>query len=163
MIYCLWYQSSHLTKILYLPKCKTFFNSFSVAKTTKFADAGVSGSCCSWRRTTYIFSVVAHVNKYSFLPCPLWIYNLSVTPVLGNSDDFQDLGLDSMVSASLKQPAASLSNPGSSYCCWQLTPAPSNGGIRWEWVRRSKGTNQRRPLCVPRPKRELLIVADSKK
>lgn len=62
-----------------------------------------------------------------------------------------------------KQSTGSLSNPGSSYCCWQLTPVPSAGGIRWEWMKRSKGANQRRPCCVPYPNRELLEVADGKK
>lgn len=58
---------------------------------------------------------------------------------------------------------ASLSNPGSSYCCWQPTPVPSAGGIGWAWVRRSTGANQRRPCCVPCSSRELLEVADCKK
>lgn len=40
-------------------------------------------------RTTYCFSLRSCVNKYSFLLNPLWIYNLPVTPSLGNSvDDF---------------------------------------------------------------------------
>lgn len=62
-----------------------------------------------------------------------------------------------------KQSTASLSNPGSSYCCWQLTPVPSVRGIRWEWVRRSTEANQRRPCHVPYPNRQLLEVADGKK
>lgn len=59
------------------------------------------------------------------------------------------------VPAPLKQSTASLSNPGSSYCCWQPTPVASAGGIRWEWVRRSTGANQRRPCRVPLPNGEL--------
>lgn len=62
----------------------------------------------------------------------------------------------------VKQSTASLSNHGSSYCCWQAAPIPSAGGIRWEWVRRSTGANPRRPHHVPQPSRELLKVADSK-
>lgn len=62
----------------------------------------------------------------------------------------------------VKQSTASLSNHGSSYCCWQAAPIPSAGGIRWEWVRRSTGANPRRPYHVPQPSRELLKVADSK-
>lgn len=100
---------------------------------------------------------------------PLWLYNLPLTPLLGNSDDNFKVTV-SWTRPSIprgprtpKQSAASLSNHGSSYCCWQLTPVPSAGGIRWEWVRRSTGANRRRPRRVPYPNGELLEVADGKK
>lgn len=47
-----------------------------------------------------------------------------------------------------RQSTASLSNPGSSYCCWQLTPVPGAGGIRWEWARGLCGGQPKEtPLC----------------
>lgn len=125
--------------------------------------------CFSKKDNLEIFSLNSCVNKYSFLLNPLWIYNLHVTFCLETLlMILRQLchGLRPSIPrgpCTPKQSTASLSNHGSSYCCWQLTPVPSAEGIRWEWARRSAGANQRRPYRVLYPNRELFKVADSKK
>lgn len=67
------------------------------------------------------------VSKCSFLLNPIWIYNLPLTPFLRNTaDDLKETvswspALISLGPCTPKQSTASLSNPSSSYCCWQLT------------------------------------------
>lgn len=56
-----------------------------------------------------------------------------------------------------KHSTAPLSNPGSSYCCWQLRPVPSAGGIRWEWVRRRNKWSRPKETS-PRPITQLGII-----